>query len=159
MVAFASKSDSRYLNEEMRGYRVTQRWTLFDARLRDLDPWPLGQMFRMMTQYNMIAHFLVVFENKSDSKWRNERVPTVKNDIFSIFWLRDLDLWPLGQILRMVTQDVVIAYHLVAFASKSDSKWRNERVPIRDAEPWHFWSAPAPAPGKYSGSGSGSGSE
>ena len=31
----------------------------------------------------------------------------------------------------------------------------------RDAEPWHFWSAPAPAPapGKYSGSGSGSGSK
>ena len=31
----------------------------------------------------------------------------------------------------------------------------------RDAEPWHFWSAPAPAPapGKHSGSDSGSGSE
>ena len=29
---------------------------------------------------------------------------------------------------------------------------------IRDAEPWHFWSAPAPAPapGQHSGSGSGS---
>ena len=34
-------------------------------------------------------------------------------------------------------------------------------VITRDAEPWHFWSAPAPAPapGKLSGSDSGSGSE
>ena len=34
-------------------------------------------------------------------------------------------------------------------------------VKSRDAEPWHFWSAPAPAPapGKQSGSGSGSGSK
>ena len=35
------------------------------------------------------------------------------------------------------------------------------RVLTRDAEPWHFWlaPAPAPAPGKHSGSGSGSGYE
>ena len=120
---------NRTVNEEMRGYRVTQRWTLFDARLRDLDLWPLGQMLRLVTQDNMLAHLLVAFASKSDSKWRNERVPTVKNDVFSGFWLRDLDLWPLGQMLRMVTQDIVIAHRLVAFASKSDSKWRNERVP------------------------------
>ena len=120
---------NRTVNEEMRGYRVTQRWTLFDARLRDLDLWPLGQMLRLVTQDNMLAHLLVAFASKSDSKWRNERVPTVKNDVFSGFWLRDLDLWPLGQMLRMVTQDIVIAHRLVAFASKSDSKWKNERVP------------------------------
>ena len=37
----------------------------------------------------------------------------------------------------------------------------NLTVRSRDAEPWHFWSAPAPAPapGKQSGSGSGSGSK
>ena len=97
---------NRTVNEEMRGYRVTQRWTLFDARLRDLDLWPLGQMLRLVTQDNMLAHLLVAFASKSDSKWRNERVPTVKNDVFSGFWLRDLDLWPLGQMLRMVTQDI-----------------------------------------------------
>ena len=113
----------------MRGYRVTRRWTLFDARLRDLALWPLDQMLRMVTQDNMIAHLLVVFASKSDSKWRNEMVPTVKNDVFSGFWLRNLDLWPLDQMLRMVTHDIVIAHRLVAFASKSDSKWRNERVP------------------------------
>ena len=117
------------VNEEIRRYLVTQRWTLFDARLRDLDLWPLGQMLRLVTQDNMLAHLLVAFASKSDSKWRNERVPTVKNDVFSGFWLRDLDLWPLGQMLRMVTQDIVIAHRLVAFASKSNSKWRNERVP------------------------------
>ena len=111
------------------GIRVTRRWTLFDARLRDLDLWPLGQMLRMVTLDNMISHLLVAFACESDSKWRIERVPTVKNDVFSGFWLRDLDLWPLGQMLRMVTQDIVIAHRLVTFAIKSDSKWRNERVP------------------------------
>ena len=120
---------NRTMNEEMRGYRVTRRWTLFDARLRDLDLWPLGQILRMLTQDNMIGHLLVTFASKSDSKWRNERVPTVKNDVFSGFGLHDLDLWHLGEMLRMVTQDIVIAHRLVAFASKSDNKWRNERVP------------------------------
>ena len=52
-----------------------------------------------------------------------------KMTLLAVFWLRDLDLWPLGQISRMVTQDVVIAHLLVAFAIKSDIKWRNERVP------------------------------
>ena len=121
---------NRTVNEEMRGYRVTQRWTLFDARLRDLDLWPLGQMLRLVTQDNMLAHLLVAFASKSDSKWRNERVPTVTQR-WTLFdaRLRDLDLWPLGQMLRLVTQDNMLAHLLVAFASKSDSKWRNERVP------------------------------
>ena len=66
---------NRTVNEEMRGYRVTQRRTLFDARLRDLDLWPLGQMLRLVTQDSMLAHLLVAFASKSDSKWRNERVP------------------------------------------------------------------------------------
>ena len=41
-----------------------------------------------------------------------------------------------------------------------DTKRFSQEQP-RDAEPRHFWSAPAPAPalGQHSGSGSGSGSE
>ena len=92
-------------------------------------------MLRLVTQDNMLAHLLVAFASKSDSKWKNERVPTVKNDVFSGFWLRDLDLWPLGQMLRMVTQDIVIAHRLVAFASTSNSKWRNENEEIRGYRP------------------------
>ena len=126
LVAFASKSDSKWRNERV----PTVKNDVFSSFwLRDLDLWPQGQMLRMVTQDIVIAHRLVAFASKSDSKWRNERVPTVKNDVFSGFWLRDLDLWPLGQMLRMVTQDIVIAHLLVTFASKSDNKWRNERVP------------------------------
>ena len=120
---------NRTVNEEMRGYRPSKMTFFSGFWLRDLDLWPLGQMLRMVTQDIVIAHRLVAFASKSDSKWRNERVSTVKNDVFSSFWLRDLDLWPLGQMLRMVTQDIVIAHRLVVFASKSDNKWRNERVP------------------------------
>ena len=126
LVAFASKSDSKWRNERV----PTVKNDVFSGFwLRDLDLWPLCQMLRMVTQDIVIAQCLVTFASKSDSKWWNERVPTVKNDVFGGFWLRDLDLWPLGQMLRMVTQDIVIAHRLVAFASKSDSKWRNERVP------------------------------
>ena len=53
----------------------------------------------------------------------------LKNDVFSGFWLRDIDHWPLGQMLWMVTQDVMTAHLLVACASKSNNKWRIERVP------------------------------
>ena len=81
-------------------------------------------MLRMVTQDIVIAHRLVAFASKSDSKWRNERIPTVKNDVFGGFWLRDLDLWRLGQMLPMVTQDIVISHLLVTFASKSDNKWK-----------------------------------
>ena len=134
LVTFASKSDSKWRNERV----PTVKNDVFSGFwLRDLDLWPLGQMLRMVTQDIVIAHRLVAFASKSDSKWRNERVPTVKNDVFSGFWLRDLDLWPLGQMLRMVTQDVVIVHCLVAFASKSDSKWRNERVGT-DRQKWRF---------------------
>ena len=126
LVGFASKSDSRWRNERV---PIVKNDVFSGFWLRDLDLWHLGQILRTVTQDIVIAHRVVAFASKSDSKWRNERVPTVKNDVFNGFWLRDLDLWPLGQMLRMVTEDVVISHLLVAFASKSDSKWSNERVP------------------------------
>ena len=120
---------NRTVNEEMRGYRPSKMTflTVFGSVTLTFEIWV--KMLRMVTQDIVIAHRLVAFASISDSKWRNERIPTVKNDVFSRFWLRDLDLWPLCQMLRMVTQDIVIAQCLVIFASKLDSKWRNQRVP------------------------------